>query len=249
MDKYGIIGYPLKHSLSNKHFTEKFANENIPAEHSNYEIENIGMFPGLIASEPSLKGLNVTIPYKEQVIPYLNELDDTAKAIKAVNVIKITRTGDDVFLKGYNTDLIGFRNSIEPLIDPSIHTKALILGTGGASKAVKQGLLDLGLEYRFVSRTAKGGALAYEELNRDVMNEYKVIVNASPVGTFPKVDECPQIPYQFLSPEHILYDLVYNPPVTKFLELGTKQGAKTKNGAEMFLLQAIATWQIWNGKL
>lgn len=249
MDKYGIIGYPLKHSFSNKYFTEKFKLENIQAQHQNFEIESIKEFPDIIKTESSLKGLNVTIPYKEQVIQYLDELDETAKMIGAVNVIRITRDSNGVHLKGYNSDLIGFQNSIQPLLDTNVHTKALILGTGGASKAVKCGLINLGLDIKFVSRTSSPDNLTYEDLSQEILNEYKVIVNTSPVGTFPKVDECPNIPYQYLTQEHVLYDLVYNPPVTKFLELGSKQGAKTKNGAEMFELQAIATWEIWNGSL
>ncbi|MDL2215147.1 shikimate dehydrogenase [Dysgonomonas sp. OttesenSCG-928-M03] len=250
MDKYGIIGYPLKHSFSNKYFSEKFAKENIDAQHQNFEIENIGMFPGIIESENQLRGLNVTIPYKEKVIEYLDELDDTARMIGAVNVIKVSKNNQgEVYLKGYNSDLIGFQNSIKPLLNNKIHKKALILGTGGASKAVKCGLMNLGLDIKFVSRTAKEGQLTYNDLSREIINEYKVIVNSSPVGTFPNVTEYPNIPYEYLTKDHILYDLVYNPIVTKFLELGIKQGAKTKNGAEMFELQAKATWEIWNDKM
>lgn len=246
MKTFGLIGYPLKHSFSYRFFGDKFTNEGIDAQYSNFELENIGLLPQIIKENPELAGLNVTIPYKEQVIPFLDELDSTAKAIGAVNVIKITRDGDKIHLKGFNSDLIGFQNSISPLIDSSIHTKALILGTGGASKAVEYGLKDLGIETKYVSRSPKNGIITYQELTQELLAEYKVIVNASPVGTFPNVDECPNIPYQYLNSDHLLYDLVYNPPITKFLELGAKQGAKTKNGSEMLQLQAIAAWDIWN---
>ena len=246
MEKYGLIGYPLKHSFSYKFFGEKFKDENIEAEYNNYEIADINNLPLIISSDPNIRGLNVTIPYKEQVIQFLDQLDETAKAIGAVNVIKIIRKEGEVVLKGYNSDLIGFQNSIQPMIDPLIHKKALILGTGGASKAVEYALMKLGLETKYVSRTSAEGVFTYEELTLEVLSEYKVIVNASPVGTYPNIDECPNIPYQYLTESHLLYDLVYNPPVTKFLELGEKQGAKTKNGAEMLQLQAIAAWNIWN---
>ncbi|MDU1904419.1 MAG: shikimate dehydrogenase [Dysgonomonas sp.] len=246
MDKYGIIGYPLKHSFSNKFFTEKFQKENIDAKHTNYEIESIDLFPEIINSEPELKGLNVTIPYKEQVTQFLNEIDDTAKSIGAVNVIRITHENGKPYLKGFNSDLMGFRDSIQPLMNPDIHHKALILGTGGASKAVFHGLKNLNIESKYVTRTPKEGMFTYEDLTKEVLEEYTVIVNTTPLGTFPDVDVCADIPYQYLGEQHLLYDLVYNPPLTKFLELGKKQGAKTKNGAEMFELQAIATWKIWN---
>lgn len=247
MEKYGLIGYPLKHSFSYKFFGEKFIRENIEAEYNNYEIADINNLPFIINSDPNIKGLNVTIPYKEQVLHFLDEMDETAKAIGAVNVIKIIRKeGNKIILKGYNSDLIGFQNSIQPMIDPQLHRKALILGTGGASKAVEYGLRKLGLETKYVSRTSAEGVFTYKDLTSEILSEYKVIVNASPVGTFPNIDECPDIPYEYLTESHLLYDLVYNPPVTKFLELGRKQGAKIKNGGEMLQLQAIAAWGIWN---
>lgn len=248
MEKYGLIGYPLKHSFSSKFFTEKFDKEKIDAEYNNYEIEDINSIHSIISSDSNIKGLNVTIPYKEQVIRFLDELDETAKEIGAVNVIKIIEKGNKTFLKGYNSDLIGFQNSIEPMIDPSVHTKALILGTGGASKAVEYGLRKLGIASKYVSRALAEGVFTYTDLTAEIFSEYKVIVNASPVGTFPNVNACPNIPYEYLTDSHLLYDLVYNPPVTKFLELGAKHGAKIKNGAEMLALQAIAAWNIWNEK-
>lgn len=248
MEKYGLVGYPLKHSFSSRFFSEKFKTESIDAQYDNYEISDITILPSIIASDPNIRGLNVTIPYKEKVIRFLDELDDTAKAIGAVNVIKVIRKDDRIILKGYNSDLIGFQNSIKPMIDPLIHTKALILGTGGASKAVEYGLKCLGIESKHVSRTACQGLFTYDDLTKEILSEYKVIVNTSPVGTFPNVEECPAIPYEYLTESHLLYDLVYNHPVTKFLELGSKQGAKIKNGSEMLQLQAAAAWNIWNNK-
>ena len=237
MEKYGLIGYPLRHSFSIGYFNEKFKSEGINAEYVNFEIPQINDFMEVIEENPNLRGLNVTIPYKELVIPFLNELDpDTAK-IGAVNVIKII---------GYNSDIIGFTQSIQPLLQAH-HKKALILGTGGASKAVYHGLKNLGIESVFVSRTHKAdGMLTYEELTPEIMAEYTVIVNCTPVGMFPKVDFCPNIPYELLTPNHLLYDLLYNPNVTLFMKKGEAQGAVVKNGLEMLLLQAFAAWEIWN---
>ena len=200
MQKYGLIGYPLKHSFSIGYFNEKFRSEGVDAEYVNFEIPSINDFMEVIEENPNLSGLNVTIPYKEQVIPFLDSLDpDTAK-IGAVNVIKIIRQPKGkVKLVGYNSDIIGFTQSIQPLLLPS-HKKALLLGTGGASKAVFHGLKNLGIESVFVSRTHKPGMLTYEELTPEVMAEYTVIVNCTPVGMYPKVDFCPNIPYEYLTP-------------------------------------------------
>ena len=246
MDKYGLIGYPLRHSFSIGYFNEKFKSENIDAEYVNFEIPSIEDFMEVVEENPNLCGLNVTIPYKEQVIPFLNALDpDTAK-IGAVNVIKIIRQGKGkVKLIGYNSDIIGFTQSIQPLLLPS-HKKALILGTGGASKAVYHGLKNLGIESVFVSRTHKPGMLTYEELTPEIMAEHTVIVNCTPLGMYPKVDFCPDIPYECLTSNHLLYDLLYNPNVTLFMKKGEERGAITKNGLEMLLLQAFAAWEIWN---
>ena len=246
MQKYGLIGYPLKHSFSIGYFNEKFHSEGIDAEYVNFEIPSINDFMEVIEENPNICGLNVTIPYKEQVIPFLDSLDpDTAK-IGAVNVIKIIRQPKGkVKLVGYNSDIIGFTQSIQPLLLPS-HKKALILGTGGASKAVFHGLKNLGIEGVFVSRTHKPGMLTYEELTPEIMTEYTVIVNCTPVGMYPKVDFCPDIPYEQLTPNHLLYDLLYNPNVTLFMKKGEERGAITKNGLEMLLLQAFAAWEIWN---
>lgn len=246
MDKYGLIGYPLGHSFSVTYFNEKFQSENIDAEYVNFEIPSIEDFPEVVDENLNLCGLNVTIPYKEQVIPYLDELDpDTAK-IGAVNVIKIIRQGKaKVKLVGYNSDIIGFTQSIEPLLQPH-HRKALLLGTGGASKAVYHGLANLGIESTYVSRSKRDGeTLTYADLTPEVMAEHTVIVNCTPVGMYPKVDFCPDIPYELLTPRHLLYDLLYNPDETLFMKKGRAQGATVKNGLEMLLLQAFAAWEIW----
>jgi len=189
--------------------------------------------------------LNVTIPHKENIIQYLDELDETAARIGAVNVIKFIRQVGKLRLKGYNSDAIGFENSIKPLLK-SYHKKALILGTGGASKAIDYTLRKLGIEPTFVSRTAKSGMLTYSQLNSEILNQNLVIVNASPVGTFPHSDECPNIPYQLLTSKHLLFDAVYNPAETLFLKKGKEQGAQGLNGEGMLIGQAIAAWEIWN---
>lgn len=243
--QFGLIGYPLGHSFSMHYFTQRFAQEQIDAEYVNYEMPTITELPKMIQARAMLKGLNVTIPYKEQVIPYLDALDpDTAGRLNAVNVIKIIRDHDHYKLVGYNTDLIGFTNSIKPLLTSS-HQKALILGTGGASKAIFQGLEDLHLIPTFVSRSKKDGCLTYEELTPQIMATHTVIINCTPVGTYPNVAHCAKIPYHCLTPNHLLYDLVYNPEETLFLRKGREQGAKTKNGLEMLRLQAEASWDIW----
>lgn len=245
MDLYGLIGHPLGHSFSKKFFNEKFQNEMIDAEYRNFDIDTIESFPTIIEEHSNLRGVNVTIPYKELVIPYINELSEDAQAIGAVNVIKISRNHEGVHLKGYNSDVIGFTDSIRPLLKP-FHKKALILGTGGASKAIRYGLYKLGIETCFVSRRPKEGMLTYSDLTADIMAEYTVIVNCSPVGMFPHTDERPDLPYQFIGSHHILYDLVYNPDETLFMKSGREQGATTKNGLEMLILQARAGWNFWN---
>lgn len=247
MKKYGLIGYPLGHSFSKNFFNEKFLSENIDAEYVNFEIPTIEEFPKIIQMNPNLCGLNVTIPYKEQIISYLDELDKDAAAIGAVNVVKPVHDAKGrMKLIGYNSDIIGFTRSIESLLEPH-HQKALILGTGGASKAIHHGLLQLGLEATFVSRNPKNSStIAYTDLTPEIMDEYKVIVNCTPVGMYPCADECPDIPYQLLTPQHLLYDLLYNPSTTLFMKKGTENGAIVKNGLEMLLLQAFAAWDIWN---
>lgn len=243
---HGLIGFPLGHSFSQSFFNKKFEAENINAKYLNFEIPDIGDLMELVAETPNLAGLNVTIPYKQQVIPYMDEMDSVAEKIGAVNVIKVTYTpGGDIRFKGYNSDVTGFRDSIAPMIKP-YHKKALVLGTGGASKAVKQGLLDLGIEPVFVSRTVKDGVITYADITPEVMAEHEVIVNTTPLGMYPHIDECPDIPYDLLTPEHLCYDLLYNPDVTLFMKKASASGAVVKNGLEMLLLQAFASWEIWN---
>lgn len=241
MDKYGIIGYPLGHSFSRAFFTEKFQREHIDAEYVNFEIPSADMLPGIVQANPNLRGLNVTLPHKEAVIPMLNELSDEAKEIGAVNVIRVR----DGRLKGFNSDIIGFVDSLRPLLKPW-HQHALVLGTGGASRAIRVGLQRLGIEWTYVSRTPAPGRLTYSELTPQLMEHYQVIVNCSPVGMFPHVDACPDIPYHLLTHRHLLYDLVYNPQETLFLKRGAKHGAAVKNGLEMLHLQALASWRFWN---
>lgn len=253
MDSYGLIGFPLKHSFSAGFFTDKFRKENIDAEYLNFEIEDILDIRRVILFNQRLKGLNVTIPYKEKIIPFLNKISAEAEKIGAVNVIKVIRKPGDMYfyeLTGYNTDYIGFKDSLTPLLKPGVNYKALILGTGGASKAVSQALTDIDIEWSYVSRSKsknnKGRVISYSELSQEIMHTHNIIINASPVGTFPEIESCPDIPYNHLTPEHILYDLVYNPEETMFLRKGKEKGATTKNGLEMLELQALAAWEIWN---
>ncbi len=245
MDKYGLIGYPLGHSMSKDYFNTKFKSEGIDAQYINFEIASIDEIKAILLTNPELRGLNVTIPYKQQVIPFLHELTAAAKAVGAVNVIKITWQGRKCHLKGFNTDVMGFVQSIEPLIE-RYHKQALILGTGGAAHAVAYGLHSLGLQTTFVSRTKKAGVLTYAELTPDMMSDYKVVVNCTPVGMHPHISDCPAIPYEALDNHSLLYDLIYNPDETAFLAQGKRHGAVTKNGLEMLLLQAFATWECWN---
>ena len=247
MDKYGLIGFPLGHSFSISYFNEKFRNEQIDAEYINFELPDIANLSEIIASNPELKGLNVTIPYKEQVLRFLDELSPEAAAIGAVNVIQIKHKGNKTYLKGYNSDVIGFTQSIEPLLE-RFHRKALVLGTGGSAKAVAFGLKSLGLETLMVSRTPKTGVITYEEVTPEIIAEYNVIVNCTPVGMYPHADEAPMLPYHAMNSHTLLYDLLYNPNETRFMQKGAAQGATVKNGLEMLLLQAFASWEFWNEK-
>jgi shikimate dehydrogenase len=244
MDKYGLIGYPLGHSFSIGYFNEKFLNEGIDAEYLNFEIPQISQLSEIIASNPTLKGLNVTIPYKEKVMSYLDHISPEARAIGAVNVISVIHKGNQVQLKGYNSDVIGFTKSIEPMLEP-FHKKALILGTGGASKAINYGLRSLGLETVFVSRYDRPGTIRYDKLSGDDVKEYNVIVNCTPCGMFPHTNECPLLPYEAMDSHNLLYDLIYNPDETMFMHEGAKRGATVVNGLEMLLLQAFASWDFW----
>lgn len=241
MNTYGLIGYPLGHSFSRKFFTEKFEKEGIDAQYLNFEIPSIEEFPEIIKNNPELRGLNVTIPYKQQVMQYLHNISEEASAIGAVNVVRVR----DGHLTGFNSDVIGFVESIRPLLKPH-HKKALILGTGGASKAIHYGLeKKLGMETLFVSRTAREGMITYDDITPETLQTYPVIVNCSPVGMYPHVDECPALPYEALNENNLLYDLVYNPLETLFMKKGAAQGATVKNGLEMLHLQAIASWEFW----
>ena len=243
MTTYGLIGYPLGHSFSRRFFTEKFANEGRDAQYLNFEIPSIEMVPDIIKSNPNLQGLNVTIPYKQLIMQYLDEISPEAQAIGAVNVVKIDALRK---LTGYNSDVIGFVNSIKPLLKPH-HKKALILGTGGASKAIHYGLTKkLGIETMFVSRQSREGMITYEDITPSLLKEYEVIVNCTPSGMFPHNDECPALPYEAMNEAHLLYDLVYNPEETLFMKKGIAMGATAKNGLEMLHLQALASWDFWN---
>lgn len=286
---YGLLGYPLGHSFSRAFFTKKFAEEGIDAEYLNFELPSADMLLQVIAEHPTLRGLNVTLPHKQAVIPFLDELSDEARAIGAVNVIRITRPDGEVFstdrpsntqcpvlneftnrpfLKGFNSDIIGFMDSIRPLLQPH-HKSALVLGTGGASKAICRGLERLGLEWRYVSRqrsvaspgspakaqsspaTVQGDSdtvetFTYSDITPALLADYTVIVNCTPLGMYPKVDAAPPIPYAALSPRHLLYDLVYNPEVTQFMREGRRFGATVKGGLEMLHRQALASWEFWN---
>ena len=247
MDKYGLIGYPLGHSFSISYFNQKFADEGIDAEYVNFEIPSIDQFQEVISMNPTLRGLNVTIPYKEKVIPFLDSLSPEAQAIGAVNVIRVTHEGKKVRLKGFNSDVIGIKQSIEPMLEKKWHKKALILGTGGASKAINYGLKSLGIETVFVSRYERPDTIQYENITPEVVKEYNVIVNCTPLGMYPKTEECPQLPYEAMDQHTILYDLIYNPDETLFMKRGAEYGANVKNGLEMLLLQAFASWEFWHG--
>lgn len=242
---YGLLGYPLVHSFSQNYFNQKFESENIDAEYINFEIPDIGMLMEVVAENENLDGLNVTIPYKEQVIPFLDEIDPAAKEVGAVNVIKFIRDKDGLRLKGYNSDIIGFTDSIKSLLKPH-HQSALVLGTGGAAKAVSYSLRKLGLDVQLVSRRKSANTLVYEELTKNDLKTHKVIVNTTPLGMYPNVDICPDIPYRYLTPQHLCYDLIYNPDETLFLKNSRLAGAQVKNGLEMLLLQAFASYSIWN---
>lgn len=244
---FGLIGFPLSHSFSAKYFADKFEREKLTdCNYSNFPLEQIGLLNQLIQEHDDLIGLNVTIPYKEQVIPYLQSIEEEAAQIGAVNTLKIIRSGNAFHLRGYNTDAYGFRASLAPYVMEHF-TRALILGTGGASKAVAYILKRMGMEVTYVSRKPKNpGHLSYSQVTPAIMASSHVIVNASPSGMYPDTDTCPSIPYEYLTPGHVLYDLIYNPAETKFLALGRLKGAATINGLQMLHLQADKAWEIWN---
>ena len=248
MKRYGLLGYPLTHSFSKRFFTEMFEEENIDATYENFEIDSIDKFPEIVQDNPEVVGFNVTIPYKEQVIQFLDELNDSAQQIGAVNTIKVKRSGENVYLKGFNTDTHGFETSLRPLLK-DYHNKALILGTGGASKALKYVLEKLGIDYISASiEELHTNEIRYEDIDKQMMKERLLIINATPLGTYPKVDTFPTIPYEFVTKKHLLFDLVYNPEVTQFMARGKERGATVKNGYEMLLNQALKAYEIWNSE-
>ncbi|MBP6431138.1 MAG: shikimate dehydrogenase [Ferruginibacter sp.] len=244
MRLFGIIGFPLGHSFSKQYFTDKFEKEGLTDCFYNiYPIEDVASIEDIIKNNPHLKGLNVTIPHKVNVLKFLTDASNILTELKACNCIKID--GDELI--GYNTDAIGFEKSLLPLLQPH-HKKALVLGNGGAAQAVQYVLGKLNIEYKVVSRKLHNGShLTYADVTTDVLAEYKLIINTTPLGTFPKVDECVDLPYHAITPQHILYDLVYNPAKTLFLQKGEEKGATIKNGYDMLILQAEENWRIWNG--
>lgn len=245
MQIYGLVGRTLGHSFSKGFFTEFFNSHGIDAVYRNFEMAEVSEFPKLIADIPELRGVNVTIPYKREIISFLDSLSDVALAVGAVNVVGIRLKNGDIRLCGHNTDAEGFRKSIEPMLAGGKHKRALILGTGGASAAVEYALRTLGIEPLKVSRISGRGGLTYAELDAEVMGAHTIIVNATPVGTYPDTDAAPPIPYRLVTERHICHDLVYNPADTKFMRLSRERGAKVKNGLEMLHEQARAAWEFW----
>lgn len=241
--RFALLGRNISYSFSKGYFTDKFNSENfVGCTYENFDIPEITGFPDVIKNTPDLKGLNVTIPYKETILPFLDKLSKKATLIGAVNTIKITKKGN---LKGYNTDYYGFKKSLQPLLLPH-HKKALILGTGGASKGVAFALDELGITYTFVSRESTENTIDYNRINATTFDNYHIIINATPVGTSPDVEAFPLIPYEFFTNMHIAYDLIYNPAETQFLKKAKQQGAQIKNGHDMLIFQAEKAWKIWN---
>lgn len=243
MNIFGLVGRNINYSFSEKYFSDKFRSENIKdCIYKNFDIPDITHFPQIIKKNKSLKGLNVTIPYKEEVIPYLDKLSGKAEETGAVNTIKITKKGK---LKGFNTDVYGFEKSLIPLLKPH-HTKALILGTGGASKAVAWVFKKLGIAYQYVSRNPDPQQFSYSDISEEIMQDYTIVVNCTPLGTFPDIENCPELNYNYFSQKHIAFDLVYNPPETQFLQRAKQSGAIVINGLQMLVFQAEKSWKIWN---
>ena len=240
---YGLIGKNISYSFSKKYFSGKFKKlKKNNCEYVNFDLDNVAEFKSIFKLNKNIKGLNVTIPYKQAIIPYLDEISTEAKKIGAINTIKI----ENGKLKGFNTDVYGFQKSLKSIVEP-LNYNALILGWGGAAKGINFVLENFGFKIKIVSRKpVKAGMLRYNDLNKEIINKTKLIVNCTPLGTFPKINECPKIPYQYLNRNHILFDLIYNPPITKFLEEGLKKGATIKNGSDMLTFQAEKSWEIWN---
>ena len=241
--KFGLIGKNISYSFSKSFFNEKFRKENLKdCTYENFDFQDIAELPEHLKNNPNVNGMNVTIPYKEVIIPYLHKLSKKASKIGAVNVVKISKKRK---LKGYNSDCYGFKKALKPLLQKH-HKKALILGTGGASKGVAFALGELNIEYAFVSRSGNTNTIPYDKIDEKTFDEYQIFINASPVGTFPNIEECPNLPYQFFSKNHIAFDLIYNPEVTEFLKRASENGAQTKNGYDMLVYQAEKSWDIWN---
>jgi shikimate dehydrogenase len=246
MKKYGLTGYPLGHSFSKQYFAEKFRNENIAdCVYDNYPLENISLLPDLVIREPLLLGLNVTIPHKKAVIPFLNKISDLAAEVGAVNVLKIKRISSGVVLSGFNTDVPGFTEALMKYFRSDVK-KAIVLGTGGSSGAVCYSLNKLGFDLIRVSRNKDEDIIAYKDLSREILLGASLIVNTTPLGMYPDVDACPEIDYSLLDSRHMLFDLVYNPEVTLFLKRGKDRGCTVLNGLEMLKIQAEKSWKIWN---
>jgi shikimate dehydrogenase len=246
MRKFGLIGYPLGHSFSKKYFSEKFENENITdCYYENFPLQEIALFRNLILDEPDLAGLNVTIPWKSEIIGFLDTISMEASEIGAVNVIRFSRNGDRLTLHGYNSDVIGIRDSLIPYIKPSLR-KAIVLGTGGSSKAVCFVIKKLGIEITHVSRNRSEGKISYADITPSLIEEAGLIVNTTPLGMYPNTDGCPELDYSHLTERHILFDLVYNPEVTTFLRKGSENGCTVISGLKMLHSQAEKAWQIWN---
>jgi shikimate dehydrogenase len=243
MTEFGLIGRQISYSFSKQYFTNKFKNEDLNCSYNNFDLKDIIEFPNILSTHPKLKGLNVTIPYKEEIIPFLDKLSEYAQKIGAVNTIKIEKGG---ILTGYNTDYYGFKKSLQPHLKPH-HKKALILGTGGASKAVAFALEQLEIPYSFVSRHYTDRVnFIYTNLNQQVISSHQIVINCTPLGTYPDIEVCPDIPYEFIGNQHLLFDLIYNPAETRFLQLGKSQGAQILNGLQMLEFQAEKAWDIWN---
>jgi shikimate dehydrogenase len=240
--QFGLVGKNISYSFSKAHFTKKFEELNLlDYYYENLDFQDISELPNFLKNNPNLKGLNVTIPYKETIIPYLDKLSKKATEIGAVNTIRFTKKGK---LKGYNTDYYGFQKALEPLLQ-SHHKKALLLGTGGASKAVAYSLNQMGIATTYVSRTSIGNAIGYSQITAETFEEYQIIINCTPLGTSPNTNVCPEIPYQYFTSNHIAFDLIYNPAETLFLQKAKEQGALIKNGLEMLVFQAEKAWEIW----
>lgn len=246
MRKFGLIGKSLDHSWSKEYFRQKFFREKIiDCVYENFQLDDLKGFRGLVLRESDLSGLNITIPYKHEVIQYIDEFDPTARSIQAVNCLQLSVNCKSAHLKGFNTDMPAFRDTLKPMLVET-GLKALVLGTGGAAGAVCHALKELNIDHLVVSRDRKEGALVYNDIDRRIMEDHKIIINATPVGMFPDDNQCPPLPYSFLTSYHLLYDLVYNPEETLFLKKGANAGARIKNGLEMLEMQAELSWEIWN---